>query len=75
MLARPASRITVQHVYEALGKPPFIEGHHKKPQAHCSVSRCMPKVVRRLNDAVASKASPVLRGTSLQALVDDEIDE
>lgn len=73
MLARPANRITVQDIYEALGRPPFIEGHSKEPQRHCIVSVCMPNVFGRLNEAVADKASTVLRGTTLQALVDQEI--
>ena len=71
MLARPASRITVQEVYEALGEPPFIEGHSNSPQGHCLVSACMPRVFERLNDAVTKKATPVLRGTTLQRLVED----
>jgi len=74
MLARPADRITVGHVHEALGRPPFIEGHRKEPQRHCAVSVCMPKVFERLNDAVAKKASPVLRGTTLRSLLDQEVE-
>lgn len=74
MLARPARRITVQEIYEALGEPPFIEGHSKDPQAHCAVSACMPRVFERLNDAVTKKATPVLRSTTLQKLVDEDID-
>lgn len=74
MLARPPTRITVQEIYEALGEPPFIEGHSKVPQAHCVVSACMPRVFVRLNEAVAQKASPVLRKTTLQRLVDEEIE-
>ena len=73
ILARPASRVTVQEIYEALGEPPFIEGHTKTPQQHCAVSACMPKVFQRLNNAVAKKASPVLRSTTLQRLVDEDI--
>jgi Rrf2 family protein len=73
-LARSASKISLQDIYEALGKPPFIEGHSKEPQAHCVVSVCMPKVFDRLNGVVAEKASPVLKRTSLQSLVDQEID-
>lgn len=73
MLARPARRITVQEIYQALGEPPFIEGHSKKPQAHCEVSVCMPRVFERLNDAVTKKATPVLRSTTLQQLVDDYV--
>ena len=74
MLARSANRITVQDIYEALGEPPFIEGHSKAPQAHCAVSACMPKVFDRLNDAVTKKATPVLRGTTLQRLIDEDVD-
>ena len=74
MLARPASRITVQDIYEALGEPPFIEGHSKDPVAHCVVSVCMPRVFERLNDAVTKKASTVLRKTTLQRLVDEDIE-
>lgn len=73
MLARAANRITVQEIYEALGEPPFIEGHSKAPQAHCVVSACMPNVFDRLNDAVTKKAGPVLRATTLQRLVDEDI--
>ena len=73
MLARPASRITVQDIYEALGEPPFIEGHTKTPQAHCVVSVCMPQVFARLNDAVTKRATPVLKSTTLQRLVDEDI--
>ncbi len=75
MLARPASRITVQDIYEALGEPPFIEGHSKAPQAHCAVSACMPRIFEKLNEVVTRKATPVLRKTTLQKLVDEEIDE
>lgn len=74
MLARPANRITVQDIYEALGEPPFIEGHSKDPQAHCIVSACMPRVFQRLNEAVTRKAIPVLRSTTLQKLVDEDIE-
>jgi len=74
MLARPANRITVQDIYEALGEPPFIEAHSKEPQAHCAVSSCMPRVFQRLNEAVTRKATPVLRSTTLQKLVDEEIE-
>jgi Rrf2 family protein len=73
MLARPASRITIQDIYEALGEPPFIEGHSKQPVSHCAVSVCMPLIFERLNDAVTRKATPVLRGTTLQRLVDEDI--
>ena len=73
MLARSASRITVEDIYEALGKPPFIEGHSKAPQDHCVVSACMPRVFERLNEAVTRKATPVLRKTTLQTLVDEDI--
>ena len=75
MLARPASRITVLDIYEALGEPPFIEGHTKTPQAHCTVSTCMPQVFARLNQVVTRKATPVLRSTTLQQLVDEDIDD
>ena len=74
MLARPANRITVQEIYEALGEPPFIEGHPKAPQQHCIVSACMPRVFDRLNEAVTQKAAPVLRNTTLQRLVNEDID-
>ena len=74
-LARPADRITILDIYEALGEPPFIEGHRKEPQPHCAVSVCMPRVVARLNDAVARKARPVLRATALQALIEQEVKE
>ena len=73
MLARSASRITVQDIYEALGEPPFIEGHSNNPMAHCEVSVCMPRVFERLNDAVTKKATSILRGTTLQKLVDEDI--
>lgn len=72
-LARSAKRITVAQIHEALGEPAFVEGHHKDPVGKCEVSMCMPRVIARLNDAVAKRAAPVLRGTTLQALVDDEI--
>ena len=75
MLARPANRITVQDVYEALGEPPFIEGHSKTPQTHCAVSACMPRIFERLNEAVTRKATPVLRQTTLQKLVDEDIED
>ncbi len=75
VLARAANRITVQDIYEALGEPPFIEGHAKDPQKHCIVSACMPNVFDRLNDAVTQKAGPVLRATTLQRLVDEDIDD
>ena len=74
MLARSASRITVQDIYEALGEPPFIEGHSNRPMAHCEVSVCMPRVFERLNDAVTKKATSILRGTTLQRLVDEDIE-
>ncbi|MGB8223422.1 MAG: Rrf2 family transcriptional regulator, partial [Polyangiales bacterium] len=48
MLARAASKISIQDIYEALGEPPFIEGHSKQPQTRCVVSVCMPKVFDRL---------------------------
>lgn len=73
-LARPASKITVQDIYEALGQPPFIEGHSKKPVSHCSVSVCMPRIFHRLNEAVTTKATPVLEKTTLQRLVDEDVD-
>ena len=73
-LARPASRITVQDVYEALGEPPFIEGHTKAPVSHCIVSVCMPKIVERLNDEVTKKASSVLRKTTLQRLIAEGVE-
>ncbi|MEM8608503.1 MAG: Rrf2 family transcriptional regulator [Myxococcota bacterium] len=72
-LARSARRITVANIHEAFGEPAFIEGHHKDPVGKCEVSVCMPRVIDRLNHAVAKKAAPVLRGTTLQALVDEEI--
>lgn len=74
MLARPASKITVQDIYEALGEPPFIEGHSKDPVAKCSVSVCMPRVFERLNDEVTKKASSVLRKTTLKTLLDDNVE-
>ena len=74
MLARSAGRITVQDIYEALGEPPFIEGHSNRPVAHCEVSVCMPRVFERLNDAVTKKATSILRGTTLQRLVDEDIE-
>jgi len=73
-LARPASRITVQDIYEALGEPPFIEGHSKDPAAHCAVSACMPRVFERLNDEVTKKATTVLRKTTLQKLIDEDVE-
>ena len=73
-LARPADRITVQDVYEALGEPPFIEGHSKRPVDHCAVSVCMPRVFHRLNDAVTQKATPVLKKTTLQRLINEDIE-
>ena len=73
MLARSPSKITVQDIYEALGEPPFIEGHSKDPVANCAVSVCMPRVVERLNDQVTKKASAVLRKTTLQKLLDEEV--
>ena len=73
-LARSASKITVQDVYEALGEPPFIEGHSKDPVAKCEVSVCMPRVFERLNDEVCRKASSVLRKTTLQRLLDAAVD-
>lgn len=74
MLTRSPSRINVQQIYEALGEPPFIEGHSKAPQHECVVSACMPKVFDRLNEAVTKKAAPVLRNTTLQRLVNEDID-
>lgn len=73
LLARPASKITVQQVYEALGEPPFIEGHSNSPVSKCEVSLCMPRIFDRLNEAVTKKATPVLRGTTLQQLVDEDV--
>ena len=74
MLARSASKITVQDIYEALGEPPFIEGHSKDPVKKCAVSVCMPRVVDRLNDEVTKKASTILRKTTLQKLLDEEVE-
>lgn len=73
-LARPASKITVQDIYEALGEPPFIEGHSKDPVAQCAVSACMPRVFERLNDEVTKKASVILRKTTLQRLIDEDVE-
>ncbi len=73
-LARSANKITVQEIYEALGEPPFIEGHSKDPVAKCIVSVCMPRVFERLNDEVTKKASSVLRKTTLQTLLDQEVE-
>ena len=72
-LARSASKITVQDVYEALGEPPFIAGHANKPMDRCAVSVCMPRIFHRLNEAVTEKASPVLEKTTLQRLIDEDI--
>lgn len=73
-LARSASKITVQDIYEALGEPPFIEGHSKDPVAKCAVSVCMPRVFDRLNDEVTKKASAILRKTTLQKLLDQDVE-
>ena len=72
-LARPANKITVQDIYEALGEPPFIEGHSNRPVDFCAVSVCMPKVFHRLNNAVTQKAAPVLKKTTLQRLLDEDV--
>ena len=72
-LARPADRITVQDVYEALGNPPFIEGHSNQPVDRCIVSVCMPRIFHRLNDAVSQKAAPILKRTTLQRLLEEDI--
>lgn len=72
-LARPARQITAYDVYEAVGAPSFLTGHSKTPQDVCIVSKCMPNVFQRLDQDVASKAIPVLRKTTLQSLVDQEI--
>ena len=72
-LARPARQITAYDVYEAVGAPSFLSGHAKEPQDMCIVSVCMPKIFARLDEDVASKALPVLRKTTLQSLVDQEV--
>jgi len=72
-LARPPSKITVQDIYEALGEPPFIQGHSNQPVDRCAVSVCMPRVFHRLNDAVTQKAAPVLKRTTLQRLLDEDV--
>ena len=72
-LALPASKITVKDVYEAVGEPPFIEGHSNQPFDRCAVSVCMPRVFHRLNDAVTQKAAPVLEKTTLQRLLDEDV--
>lgn len=72
-LARSASKITVQDIYEALGEPPFIAGHTNKPVDRCAVSVCMPRIFHRLNEAVTEKASPILEKTTLQRLIDEDV--
>lgn len=72
-LARAASKITAFDVYEAIGTPPFVTGHTKDPQQICVVSQCMPSIFERLENEVAEKAIPVLRKTTLQSLVDQEV--
>lgn len=72
-LARAASEITAYDVYEAIGEPPFVAGHTKDPQKICVISECMPAIFERLESEVADQAIPVLRKTTLQSLVDDQI--
>lgn len=72
-LARPAAKITAYDVYEAIGEPPFVTGHSKDPQKICIVSECMPSIFERLENEVAEKALPVLRKTTLQSLVDQQV--
>lgn len=72
-LARAATKITAYDVYEAIGEPPFVTGHTKDPQKVCIVSECMPSIFERLESEVADKAIPVLRKTTLQSLVDQEV--
>lgn len=72
-LARAASKITAYDVYAAIGEPPFVTGHSKDPQNVCIVSECMPAIFQRLENEVAGKAIPVLRKTTLQSLVDQQV--
>lgn len=72
-LARSPSRITVDDVYSALGRPPFVRGHDRDVNDTCVVSQCMPRVFDRLNHAIEDRAQSVLAKTTLRMLVDEEI--
>lgn len=72
-LSRSPKLITVEDVYEAMGRPAFVAGHHKEPQAQCEVSRCMPNVIERLNQGIADKAAGLFERTTLHHLVQEEI--
>ena len=72
-LAKGPKHITVDEVFDAVGRPAFVRGHDKEPNMKCDVSRCMPNVIDRLNDALDDKASTLFRRTTLHQLVQEEI--
>jgi len=72
-LAKSPKSITVDDVFDAVGRPAFVRGHDKAPNMQCDVSRCMPNVIERLNDALEDKASTLFRRTTLHHLVQEEI--
>lgn len=71
-LARPAQDISVAEVHAAVGSPSWIKGHENQPNSKCDVSVCMPRVFYRLERAIHDGVAPILGGTTLQQLVDDE---
>jgi Rrf2 family protein len=72
-LARSPQRISVDDVFAAVDRPAFVKAHGKEVFDVCPVSTCMPNVFERLNDAIAQKAAPILKKTTLKMLVDEEI--
>lgn len=73
MLARPAERISILDIHQAVGEPELMEGHTKDPQEFCPVSRCMPDIFSHVNSVVLAAASPTLGALTLQDLVDSQI--
>lgn len=72
-LSRSPELITVEDIYEAMGRPAFVSGHDKDPRMQCEVSRCMPQVIERLNQGIADKAAGLFQRTTLHHLVQEEI--
>lgn len=72
-LNRPPTQITVDDVFEAVGRPAFVRGQEREP-ARCDIAECVPRVLDRLNDAIEAKAAPIMRRTTLQKLLKEELD-
>jgi Rrf2 family protein len=72
-LARGPGLISVDDVYQALGRPHFVQGHEREPVHTCVVSQCMPRVFDRLNQGIEKRSRSLMTHTTLKALIDEEV--